>query len=311
MGIFGNRKKERIKVLKKTKPGMCGGTDATQDLNAPKVIKSGEMVLFDVCSRLPYMSDGVKNESLFDIYAFAAPAGGYAFVYEKARTEYVRREETSAEGGRWALVPGVIFEKLTSLVAELNLAAKNGFHSTTHGLPENFGGSVRIRYASGERIDYSDNQSPVLSLEAGMRIHEAFTEAFEGETVELPGADEIAKIIFCEKREKGGFTEATLTFSGDGTGMNSKRSKYESPDIYASEKPVDAETAAKIRSLIDTNGLFAWQGLPAPEYKFSREKSMKFVLKDGREIEIGPGDVLPNAVRHAFFDIELEMTTKH
>ena len=66
--LFHKKKQDKpddgIVILKKTEPGMCGGTDASQDTKAPKEILSEDMILFDVTSALSrgYIpSEGKRN----------------------------------------------------------------------------------------------------------------------------------------------------------------------------------------------------------------------------------------------------------
>lgn len=77
-------------------------------------------------------------------------------------------------------------QSMNFAVSVINLAKDNGFHSETHGLPENFAGSVSIEYASGEKISFSNNQQPILSPNTGLCIKELFSEAMKGEKVSLP-----------------------------------------------------------------------------------------------------------------------------
>lgn len=148
---------------------MCGGTDATQDTKAPKTISSEEMILFDATSALnngQVSPDNRNRESLGYVSAFAASAGEGCFLFLETGECFNRLSEKTAS---WALVK------------ECNLAKDNGFHSETHGLPENFGGSVSIEYASGEKISFSNNQQPILSPNTGLCIKELFSEAMKGE----------------------------------------------------------------------------------------------------------------------------------
>ena len=215
---------------------MCGGTDATQDTKAPKTISSEEMILFDATSALnkgQVSPDNRNRESLGYVSAFAASAGEGCFLFLETGECFNRLSEKTAS---WALVKEDIFPSLVKLVKECILAKDNGFHSETHGLPENFGGSVSIEYASGEKISFSNNQQPILSPNTGLCIKELFSEAMKGEIVSLPDVSDLCEIRFSENRKNGGFTEATLTLKPDVTGENAKKSKYDGPEVYKSVK---------------------------------------------------------------------------
>lgn len=297
-----------IVILNRTEPPMCGGTDAYQDTRAPKEIVSQNMILFDVTSALGYaLTPEEDADPLGFIAAFAAPAGEGTFLFlETAPDE--RSDDTTAA---WALVKENVFPALVSLVREHDVAKNNGFHSRTHGLPQDFGGRVRIRYASGEEISFSDNQTPVLSIPLARTIAALFTEAMNGPRVTLPDVDSLREIRFAEEREGGGFTRATLTLLPDGSGVNAKAARYDDPQVYESEKPVDAETVAAIKATIESNGILAWEGLPESGFALSGHKTLAFVFEGGREIVIPDGQVLPDSLGRGFFSIELEMTTKH
>ena len=302
-----------ILVIKKTKPGTCGGTDATLDTKAPKEIGSEEMILFDVTSALNGRPDpsGPRNggdEPLGYVSAFAAPAGRGTFVFLSTGRGFCRREEKNCA---WAFVKEDVFPSLVLLVREENLAKDNGFHSETHGLPENFGGRVCISYASGEKISFSDNQSPVLSLETGRKIAELFKGYMAGEMVELPRLSSLSAIRFEENRSNGGFTKALLTLCPDGTGTNEKQTRWDDPTVYESTKPVEKETVDGIIRNIRQTGLLAWSELPDSPYSFGEDRKLTFVFSDGEEITVRDGKLLPDQIQRGFFNVQLEMTTKH
>lgn len=303
MSIF---KKSGIKILRQSKPPACGGTDATLDTNAPKEISSGDMTLFQAESALPYRVN--ESSKLGFVSAYAARTCGGTFLFlEKSDIPRRHAEKESS----WALVKENIMPKLCGLVRECNLARNNGFHSKTHGLPENFGGQIDIRYGSGERISISNNQSPVLSYDEGVKIAELFTDAMSGEKTELPDLSSLISIVFEEKRKDGGFTNATLTFEPDGSGTNKKTSRYDGPEIYESTKPVETEVMDNIKRGIAQSGILAWSGLPDSSYPFTGDKQLTFIFKNIDSITVKYGKILPGKIQGGFFNIELEMTTKH
>ncbi len=301
-----------VVILRKTEPGMCGGTDATQDRSAPKEIKSQDMVLFDVSSKIG--GNGVKiyengeTRKIGYVSAFAVPAGKNSFVLLETSGGSYRYDDGKIE---IALLEGDVFPDLVRLAIETDLARNNGFHSTTHGLPENFGGSIDVRYRSGERIGVSNNQSPVLSSASAEKIIKLFEEKLAGKRVPLPSSDKIREIRFDEERKNGGFTKAVLTINSDGTAANSKKSRYDGPTEYESEKAVDVETVEAIRKNIDDCFMTAWAELPEREYKFGETKKLTFVFESGDEITVTDDRVLPGQISRGFFNIELELTTKH
>ncbi len=299
-------------ILKQTRPGECGGTDATQRRNAPTTIESTEMILFSATSALGggVSLDPAGQEAglLGYVSAFAAPVAGGTFLFLSTSGGFRNRDEKSSG---WALVKEDIFPSLVKLVNETDLAKQNGRHSMTHGLPEDFGGSVDIRYASGERIDFSNNQTPVFLPEVGAKIAALFTDAMKGVPVPLPDVGSMTEIRFAEERKGGGYTRATLTLAADGTATNKKTSRYDDPRVYESEKPVDADTVAAIKKTITNCGILAWADLPDHDFRIGGVKTLTFVFADGTEITVGGNKALPSPISGGFFSIELEMATKH
>ena len=297
-------------VISDPGPQVCGGTYATQNVNAPTVIESHEMVLLEATTALGGMVS--PDPSLMPrfgyVSAFAAPAGSDTFLFLQTRPVYGFNEPDSVS---FALVKENVFPELDLLVRVHHLSRGNGRHSNTSGLPQNFGGRVYVRYASGEQISFSNNQSPVLSPVAANEIADFFAKAIAGEKRPLPSADAIKEIRFSETRKDGGFARATLTLNADGTGTNRKAQCFTPGQVYESEKPVDAATIDAIKKTVARCGMFAWSDLPRSEFTLGDEKTMTFVLTDGQEITVTNQKALPSALSGGFFSIELELITKH
>ena len=279
----------------KEEPPVCGGTETSYDENAPKTILSEEMILFDVTSVLP----------LGFVSAFAAPAGNGTFLFlETGNPPFARSERKR----KWALVKKSVFPALTVLVREEKLAAENGRHSHTNGLPEDFGGHVTVRYASGENILFSCNQQPILSQKTGERIVSLLEAAMMEERVCLPESDSLRTVRFDEERRDGGFTRVALSIQDDGSGILQQSCRYSDPTVYESEKAMPPEDVAFIKQTVTDCGLLAWTSLPQSHYRIGEEKTLTFVFADGSQIVIPSDRVLPDQIRDGFFKIELEMT---
>ena len=294
--------------VEKGRPDMCGGTRISQNVNAPREIRSDAMVLFDVTSALnpdPAPDGAAPNDSapLTYVSAFAAPAGRGTFLFLSTRGS-AQWETKDA----WALVKKDIFPSLAALVRKCDLAERNGFYAFTHGLPENFGGSVDIRYAGGERIHFSDNRSPLISHETGMTIAALFSEAMRGEAVPLPDTAALRSLRFEENRQNGGFTTAVLTIHPDGTGINNRKSRYDNPTVYESVAPVGKDTTDAIKKAMADTGILAWADLPDKEYSRGGDKRLTFIFEDGTTVTVSDRKILPKPLQQGFFTIELEMT---
>ena len=126
----------------------------------------------------------------------------------------------------------------------------------------------------------------------------------------LPDISDLREIRFRETRRDGDFTEAVLELNPDGTGTNRKTSRY-GESVYKSEKQVDAGTISAIKNSIGSCGMMAWAGLPESGCLRLSDKSMTFVFGGSDPITIGDDRSLPSGISGGFFNIELEMTTKH
>ena len=309
-----------IEILQRTDPMCCGGTDAFLDRRAPKKISSDEMVLFRATSALgtyalgPGMFGNTDSRLTFvSAHAVPSSSGTFLFLSRCHGDQRFNKAETDC-----AHVKEDVFPSLVALVKAHDLARSNGHHSNTHGLPENFGGDVYISYASGETISFSNNQCPILSMEAATAIVELFESAMKGERVPSPDLSGLRRIEFSEERGKGGYVKAVLTILPDGTGVNRKESCYDDVlegsehRVYTSEKTVDAETVESIRRTISGCGMLHWDGVPERKGSLKlSSKSMDFVFDDGTRVTARDGLELPYAISGGFFNIELEMTTKH
>ncbi len=307
--IFKKNKKKNVVVLQKPPENACGGTTKTYDKNAPKTITSDKMVFFSVTSALSYRRNtGSDGKELGYISAFAVPSDNGTFLFLEAAEGHRKLGTTK----KWALVKADIFPALVPLVLECNLVSQNGLHSRTAGLPENFGGDVLVEYENGETIDFSNNQSPVISHETANKIYNTFKTYLDGEKAALPSFDALTAVRFSEERKDGGYTRAKLTRLPDGTGINEKTSKYSgTPTVFESKKETGADVFDVIKNSIENCGILGWENLPQRESLIGSKKTLTFVFADGKKITVSDTANVPYELRHAFFDIDLEMTTKH
>ena len=305
------KKRPKIVVLKKTPPGVCGGTDATLDVNAPRVIPSTDIELFDVSTAMAIPINGIRDGAppLHSFCAFACPSELGVFTLLKTTLSGFAADPVQMD---FAVLKDDFLPELAALLAAHNVAANNGFHSRTHGLPENFGGHVSVRFKGGDSISISNNQSPVLTYPAGAAIVELFKKALAGERVPFPSPEDLSGIRFLEERGVDGFTAAEMKILPDGSGINKKQSRYSDPKVYESSKELSAETVSGILKNIADNGLFLWAALPKNKSSFERcEKEIAFTFKDGREIVVSGVREAPDPISRGFFNVELELAVKN
>lgn len=297
---------EELVILSRPEPMECGGTTASQLKNAPTEIQSTEMLLFSVrCSFYTVCRNEPMPDAPDHLYAFAAKGKRGTLVYLDTQNRY---DPDRTAFPKKALLEEDLMPALTELTRELKLAARNGYHSFTHGLPQDFGGAIDIVYASGESIHVSDNQSPILSLTADAAIANFFRKALKGAVLQGPKGADLRSVIYCDDHGDGGFNRAALTIHEDGSGTVVTESRYafdKDPEkIYRGEKPAEKESVDKVLRIFDQSLFHAWEGLPEKSYK-SHYKTLRFVLKDGSDFTVDDDRELPGALGGGLFQISL------
>ena len=288
-------------------PQMCGGVSQNFDENAPKTIKSDKMVFFKAESALHTLYDPdyqKENHWINHISAYAAPVDGGCLITLTAGDRRDRNEST------WAFVKENIFPGLAALVKEADLAAANGRRSFVYGLPENFGGSVLIKYDSGEKIDYANNQSPVFGKDFAAKLYELFLQALKGERVQLPDAGQITAVKFHETRMSS-YTHAELTPNADGTYNMQKIYKFDDSPPSEYNNTVSADVLEKIKDTAQKNAVLIWSKLPKSEFDDFIQKTLTFVLDSGEEIVVKNDRAFPGQLSGAFYAIERELLANY
>lgn len=291
----------------KHRPPVCGGTTRRTDANAPKEIHSDTMTLFRAKSALmPSMGETMPPEAarLRFLSAYAAATEDGAFVMLETRGD----EEKSRLS--WAIVSAEIFPALVRAVNAAGLAAQNGRFSFTHGLPKNFGGEVEIDYASGEKLHYANNQSPVFSVAFASSLYRLFSDAIQASDTALPDASQITSVRF-DETSTDGFSQAELLPDENGDYTLTRRFKFEEPEVFESTCTVSAAFMESIRDVAQQNAVLLWHRLPISSSPALQEKALTFVLADGTEITVGNNRAVPQPLSSAFFAIELKLITEN
>ncbi len=289
-----------IVILRQTKPGVCGGTDATLDTAAPKTIISRDMTLFSATSALH--GDG---RSLGFVSAFAVGAGEGTFLFLETGNSFRYRDEKQRIIG---VVKENPFPALVELAQDCDLAKDNGFHSTTHGLGENYGGEIDVWYASGETISVSNNQSPVLTDESGEKIAALFRNLLQGPTVPQPDPAQLQAIRLREERPNGSFTTVDMTVTPDGALL---RRHYHPENGHDSDTAgtLTTDELSAIRGIMERCAIPAWADLPDDGFPHREKRTLTFTFADGKEITVSDDRLLPQQFRDAFFDIRRPLTS--
>lgn len=136
-----------------------GGVVKRYWTDVPKVIESAEIVTFHCVISLfaACETDGLGNR----IYTLDATLkDGEVLV------KYSWRERGGKSDKAEYKADANFMVRLQNIVAAHNFARHNGYYHTVSGLPDMYGESIDIVYASGERIYVHDNQSGFLPFEA-------------------------------------------------------------------------------------------------------------------------------------------------
>lgn|GEM_PF-898980 len=168
-----------------------GGTTDGSDPNAPKTIESTEITSFECTASL--FSLLTKSPLLVSPrYEFSAKREG-----DRAVCTCV-----SKDGEREFIEEAEFLDRLQAIVADYDLASYNGIYRWTHGLPDDFGASLRVEYASGERISATNNQDMFLPIAALEELAELFGAAHPGVYLSI-SMEEAA--LWMEETEEGYF----------------------------------------------------------------------------------------------------------
>lgn len=133
-----------------------GGVRHRVDTNAPKSIVSTEIVAFSC--KFSALNYSIRDFGLAGrIFTLQADKNGGSYE-ERTREKVHEKKEFSTTPE--------FFAALQQIVALYDFAQHNGQFYTVSGLPPDFGAVLEVRYASGESISASDNQSCFLSMEA-------------------------------------------------------------------------------------------------------------------------------------------------
>ena len=137
-----------------------GGIVKKVNVNAPKIIKSTQIMIFeckfstlafldldaDIGNRVYILEARLENEFVNSRYRHRSRFENNLDVKFKAEQSFM--------------------ERLQRIIEEHNLAKNNGVCVEVKGLPDMYGAKLRVDYESGERIYTSNNQDNFLSVSA-------------------------------------------------------------------------------------------------------------------------------------------------
>ncbi len=147
-----------------------GGVVKRYWADAPKVIESTEIVEFhcEISLIAACETEGLGHR----VYSLdAVMKDGEVLV----KYDWYERQGGSDKAEYKADIS--FMPRLQEIVASHDFARHNGYHHTVSGLPDMYGETLHILYASGERIDVHDNQSGFLPIEAEKELITLFGAA--------------------------------------------------------------------------------------------------------------------------------------
>ena len=143
----------------KSNDDIDGGVVKRYWTDAPKVIESNEIVSFHCEISLIAACD--VDDLGHRVYTLNAELkDGEVLVKYNWRERGGESDKAEYKADAYFMV------RLQEIVTTYDFAKHNGYYHTVSGLPDMYGESLDIVYASGERIHVHDNQSGFLSLEA-------------------------------------------------------------------------------------------------------------------------------------------------
>jgi len=283
-------------------PRIVGGLTERRDPNAPAVIESEEIVFFSVSCWFSSVAASHKYEYVAGS-AVKCEAGAVAALCWK------NEPYGEFQGNLTAVVSDEIFSELQRIVKEKDLVRNNGLSHIVGGLAPIFGGSIDIRYASGEYIRTDNNQSAVISPDTGEAIAELLKKAIEESQIPGPSVNDISAVSFFEDRGDNDYTRLRL----EGTHFTSDMCfGPEEGKHFLSEREVSPKVMEKLRKIAAAGALLTMDGLfeDAGGFYVNRAEAVTFTMQDGSEHTINNRMKLPGEAGNSIFRIRLLLEYK-
>lgn len=284
---------------KKNDPPVCGGSTDSVDSKAPQTIESKDLIYLNCSSSFVTLANNCEYRRVF-VYAAKVDAGALCCV--QAGSDSYSRDPMQI-----AIVSDSILKTLADLAAEGNLVRGNGSFHNTAGLPENFGGSVTARYASGEYISKADNQSPVIAPDLAASFVNAVKQAIRKDTVKhLPKEKDITGFRYEERCSDGAYHIIEW-----GENRYREERKFKDLDkIFTHDLQIKSEDIASLLDKIDAYRCVGWAGLAERKWDWydAHKKTLTLFLKKGDSVLITEAMDVPQPMGNLFFDIEMAAT---
>lgn len=149
-----------------------GGVVKRYRLDVPAIIESTEITEFRcTISTLAVYEPGELGNRVYKLNAVLQDGEVLVNYDWRTRSGDSARDEYRADAD--------FMVRLQEIVTTYDLSRNNGYYHTVSGLPNMYGDSLYVIYASGERIDIHDNQSGFLPHDSQLALVKLFGVALE------------------------------------------------------------------------------------------------------------------------------------
>lgn len=278
---------------------VCGGSTSYHDSKAPKEITCEDIDYFEVECSFVSLADQPPYSYIYG-YAAKVDAGVLAALICSNEFSFAKGSENRSAV---AIVSPEVLGELQRVVAKYEFAKHNGASHYVNGLPQDFGGSVRIDYASGEYIRFNDNQCPVIDAQAGVEIADILTRFIEQRRCATPDPAGIVAVTYHETRGEDNFSHYRM----EGSTLISKMQFGKGDTLYEHEFAVNESAMEEVRVMVAKSALLGWTGLRERGHKVieDRVEQVIFTMDDGREIVVDDNMEGPRPASRAVFDIQM------
>lgn len=161
-----------VKIRRPARPADCvdgGVRHWDSGDSAPKVILSREITEFR-CTFSLFASEKIPGLPEGGLYTCRARREDGAVL-----CSIDWRKRTEGSGSRAFTADEAFLARLQEIVLRHDLARHNGYCCRVSGLPDMYGATLDVRYASGESIYAHDNQNQFLASGALKDLYDLFT----------------------------------------------------------------------------------------------------------------------------------------
>lgn len=257
--------------------GLAPGSTDARNSKAPKEIKSEDLNYFAVECNFT----GLADEHDYDfVYGYAAPVKDGVMVGLKYTASFSYQGD-ERNYSKVAFVKGDVLQELQAIVKVNNFAKNNGLYHYVNGLPQNFGGYVRVGYSSGESISFEDNQGAVIGADTGKDIVDVLKKYIENNRAENIVASNIDVITYRQERGEKNYTAQRL----ERNKLTCEQRFGTDSKVFHNEYSVTEADFDKVAQMVMDSGMLYWDGLPEDSsdlYKISLD-SLTVTINDGTE----------------------------